>query len=558
MFHYKPRFVAMKMFKTVVLFSSIIFSCLILKAQTYNPALGEANKAIRYEEFQKALNILKPLNTVESNYYLGDVYFKEGVLDSSTIFFNNAVSNNANSPFGYIGQGRIAEASGKVDEAHNLFLKAKGLLGTNYYAMLELGRAYIEDQARTKDAEASMAISILTQASGLKNKSDQVYLVLGDAYLAKQDGENTAKNYQQAMTINPNSAEPYARFARLFRFAKNRVVSLDYVDKGIAKDPNFGPIYREQAETFRASNKYNDAVNSYEKYLSLTDRSTNSRIRYIQFLFLNDNYDKANTELTSLKSSLKGDFSANPAMYRLDAISKYELGSKNKDMTLLNDGLASEKKLFAQTNIKPLAIDYTYLGKLYKATGNDSLAISTLQRALVEDSTHADEINPTLVDLYLGKKKYKEAAAIYDNKINKGDTSINNYVPFAFYTYASGDTTKFRKADDYLNRVTTRKPNYVDAWVYRGYINSSLDPELKTAAALPYFQKVIELGGTDSTFQKKIASSNRYKNFLIKSYEYVLSYHYFRKDKESAKAIALKLEALDPKNEKAEALLKQK
>jgi len=534
--------------------AGLVLSAESLMAQT----LGEANKAIRFEQFQKAKTLLRALNAPESNYYLGDVYFKEGALDSAKIYFDKMVSSAPNSPFGYIGLGRLKEFTGAMDEARSMFSKANGLSTNNFFAQLELGKAYVETTSHIKETDANAAIAVLTQASTSKMKTDQVFLALGDAYLAKPDGENAAKNYELAKTTNPASAEAYAKYAKLFRAARNSVVSLNYVSDGLAKDPSFGPLYREQAETYRATNKYADAVSSYEKYLGLTDRSINSRVRYIQFLYLAGNLDKANSELTDLKTALKGDFSSTPAMYRLDAISKYELGTKNKDKGLLAEGLVSEQKLFAEKNIIPLAIDYSYLGKLYRANGNDSLAIKTLELAVQQDSSHADEIYPSLIDLYLAKRKYKEAASIYDHKIKNGDTSINNYVPYAFYTYRTGDTSNFRKADSYLAKVTAKKPSYIDAWVYRGYLNSALDPETKSDLAQPYFQKVIDLAGSDSSFQKKVETTPRYKNFLIQSYEYILYYQFKKKDKAATRLVAEKLKALDPTNQKADAYLKTK
>jgi len=546
----KPR-------KLVFIMVGLVFSTQILMAQS----IGEASRAIRFEQFQKAKSLLKAIGTPEADYYLGDVYFKEGTLDSSEAFFQKAVAGATSSPLGYIGLGRIKQALGASAEAHTLFAKANSLLADNYFAMLELGKAYVEDP-KTKEPDAVAAINVLTAASNLKSlktKPDQIYLALGDAYLAKPDGENAAKNYQLAISANPSSAEPYAKFAKLFRAARNSVVSLDYASQGIAKDPTFGPIFREQAETYRATSKIADALNSYEKYLSLTDRSVNSRIRYIQFLYLDGNYDKANSELTELKTTLKGDFSGNPAMYRLDAISKYELGSKNKDKTLLADGLTSMQKLFQQKSVKPLSIDYSYLGKLYLANGNDSLAILTMEQAIVQDSTHAEDIYPNLVDLYRSKKKYKEAANIFQKRIDHDSTKINYYMNYGFYTYLTGDTTQYRKADLYLAKVNQKTPAYSDAWYYRGLIQSTLDPDNKTYAAQPYFQKVIDLYNTDTLFQKKVLTSNHFKTSVVQSYDYLLTYTSLKqKDNAAAKIIADKLIALDPKNKDAQIFLQQK
>jgi len=540
----------------LILLSGMILSVNSLMAQS---PLGEANRAIRYEQFQKAKTLLRANANPDANYYLGDVYFKEGTLDSAEFYFGKQIAGATSSPFGYIGLGRVKQAFGQYEEAHSLFTKANTLLAGNFFAMLELGKAYVEDP-KAKEADVNAAIQILTLASTQKVKTDQVYLALGDAYLAKPDGENASHNYQLAITANPSSAEPYAKFSKLFRLARNSAVSLDYAEQGIAKDPSFGPLYREEAETYRASNKINDALTAYEKYISLTDRSVTSRIRYIQFLYLDNNLDKANTELSDLKTILKGDFSAYPAMYRLDAISKYEIGSKNKDKALLAEGLVSEQKLFAQKGLKPLSVDYAYLGKLFLANGNDSLAMLTMEKAIVEDSTHADEIYPALVDLYRAKKKYKEAAAIYSKRIDHGDTTtVNNYMNYGFYTYLTGDTSQFRKADRYLGKVNLKRPSYSDAWYYRGLVNSTLDPDNKTYQALPYFQKVIDLYSTDSTFQKKVLTNSHMKTSVVESYHYILGWEFLKqKDNAAARAIADKLVALDPNDKYAQNYLQQK
>jgi tetratricopeptide (TPR) repeat protein len=130
---------------------------------------------------------------------------------------------------------------------------------------------------------------------------------------------------------------------------------------------------------------------------------------------------------------------------------------------------------------------------------------------------------------------------------------------YGFYTYLTGDTSQFRKADRYLAKVNLKTPNYSDAWYYRGLINFSLDPENKTYLAQPYFQKVIDLYSTDSTFQKKVLTNAHFKTSVVQSYDYLLSYTSLKlKDNVAARAIADKLIALDPNNRDAQIFLQQK
>ncbi len=541
--------------KSLIIGFGLLVPGLAVRAQT----ITDAQKALNYEQYDKAKSILSKLNTPDAAYYLGEVYYKQGSIDSAKIAFSKIA---ATSPYALLGTALIAGADGNAAEAKSDVDKAALQAGKDYQFSVEVGKAYLEIPGGP-DIKAHAAIQVLEKAAAMKVKNEQVYLALGDANLSIVNGGEAAKNYQLAETLNPASAMPYAYLAKLYRQARNASVSLENVNEGIAKDPNYGPLYREQAETYRAANKYSDAVTSYEKYLSLTDHSISSRQRYIQFLYLADNYEKANKELSDLKLKVK-DFSKFPFLYRLDAISDYELGLKNKDKAKLNEGLTAMNQLFAQKSVKPLPIDYEYLGKLQSATGNDSLAIQTFEKAIAQDSAHSDNLYEALSKAYLSKKNYKGAAGLYDKMISHGDSSLSNYTYAGIYTYFSQasatnpDTSVLHKADRYLARVNKKDSVYIPAYIYRAYLNGLLDKNSSTGAALPYYQKIIDLSSTNPKFQQQIQSDPKYKKYLITSYEYLLYYDFQKGNKAGARDIASRLKVLDPGNEKAEALLKQK
>ena len=521
--------------------------------------IEDALKAINYEQFDKAKGILNKLNSPEASFLLGDVYLRQGTIDSARL---NFVKINVASPYAAIGTALLAGSDGNLAQANSDLAKALTLSGKDYQALLETGKAYL-DLPGNAVQNGNKALAVLNKAAALKNKDEQVYLAMGDANLKMINGGEAARNYEQAKSVNPSSAEPYAKLAKLYRQARNAVVSLQNVNQGLAKDPKYGPLYREEAETFRAADKYSNAVSAYEKYMSLTDLSISSRERYIQFLYLADNFEKANQELSALKLKVK-DFNKFPFLYRLDAISDYELGIKSQDKAKLAAGLASMNQLFALKTVKPLAIDYAYLGKLQAANGNDSLAIQTFEKAIAQDSSSSDELNAALVKAYLANKNYKAAGNLYSKMVEHGDTSLANYTYAGIYTYfgqatlPNPDTILLRKADKYLAVVNKKDSVYIPAYIYRAYINGMFDKDTKTGAAEPYYQKIISLATSDPKFKQQVLTNPTSKKYLITAYEYMLYYDFQKNQKAAAREQAEKLLAIDPKNEHAEALLKQK
>ena len=120
------------------------------------------------------------------------------------------------------------------------------------------------------------------------------------------------------------------------------------------------------------------------------------------------------------------------------------------------------------------------------------------------------------------------------------------------------DTTVLGKADMYLSKVAVKQPTYVTAYYYKGLIHALEDPDAKKGLAQPDFQKIIDMSTADPKFSAQVQSDPKSKNQLQKAYEYIMYYNFQKKDMTAAKDIATKLLAIDPKNEKAEVVLKQK
>jgi len=192
------------------------------------------------------------------------------------------------------------------------------------------------------------------------------------------------------------------------------------------------------------------------------------------------------------------------------------------------------------------------------------LAIQTFEKAISQDSSHSQDLYDALAKAYLNKKNYKAVSSLYDKMISHGDSSLSNYTYAGIYSYFSQasadhpDTSILHRADKYLAKVNKKDSTYIPAYVYRAYLNGLMDKNVVSGAAQPYYQKIIDLSTSNPKFQQQIATDPKYKKYLITSYEYMLYYDFQKDKKPAAREIASKLKALDPGNEKAEALLKQK
>src|SRR5690606_11020320 len=93
------------------------------------------------------------------------------------------------------------------------------------------------------------------------------------------------------------------------------------------------------------------AIQNYEKYMSLTDYSLDSRMRHADFLILTKDYAALEKEANEMQKIDK----VNPRILRYLGYSAYENNNPDATIKALTDSLA-------QNNAKPIVRDYLYLG----------------------------------------------------------------------------------------------------------------------------------------------------------------------------------------------------
>jgi len=545
----------MKMIKRVAM---SITALVFIGSSVFAQSLADAKKAIDAEQYQKAKSMLKNLTvtqpTSDENYfYLGWVYIKQDYADSAKAAFSKGISINPKSALNYAGLGAVARLEKDAAGATTSFNQAITLAGKDTKVYLYVGKAYlllVPPAKAVSSANADAAIAVLEKSKvvNTKLKDAEVMVTEGNAYLSQLKSNDAYKNYSDALAADPKSVTANVAEGVQWRLANNWESAESQFKAALAIDPNYGPAYREWAETNLrqanndlkvASAKVKEGVEHYRTYLSLTDNSLESQLRYADFLYNAGDYATLQQVATEMTKTSKSDL----RVYRY--IGYAALQTKDYDA-----GIGALKKFIAEAGEKRiLANDYLVLGKLQQAKG-DSTFIVSYKLAYGLDSTKADVFAEIAKSNY-DKKKYLQAALDYQeyfDKSHKGTLTehffqANGYY-FAFIKAPEGskpDSALLTKADTVYGYINSKlaKPN-LSAVEYRAYIADMKDVDRNNIKGLakPYYEQIVALITANPT-----PSAND-KIDLAAAYVYLANLAEY-KDKDDAKTLELYTKAKD-------------
>ena len=338
------------------------------------------------------------------------------------------------------------------------------------------------------------AIASLKRALALEPQNATALLAIGDAYYGANNQNEAYKAYRDAFTADPTLLRAKMQLGVLLKGAKSYDEAIKSFNEVIAIDANYGPVYRELAETYYkwARNKpstrqanYQKAIQNYEKYLSLTDYSMNSRMRHADFLILVEDYKALEKEANKMIELDK----VNPRIYRYLGYSAYENGNYDVAIKSLEDYMKVP-------NNKVIAKDNLYLGFAKIKKGTDAAGVvapaafeaglAEIKKAVAAEPLAVEDLGDFGKELF-GKKQYDQAAAIYElsttNTEQKNYLNDNVYYGISLY-YANAnkektamDAAALAKADAAFDRVLVASPTYDEAYLYKGRINNLLEKD---------------------------------------------------------------------------------
>lgn len=511
-----------------------LFAAHLVSAQSVSDGI----RCLENEQYARAGEIFRSLAKNQPSaanfYYLGHFYMNlervdsaQGLYaDSAKICFEKGISLDPKFNLNYVGLGtweifkeRPGQGKIMIDKAVQ---QSRNKDAELLYRAAEAWMSY------PKSADALEANRLLDLAISRNKNNPDYYILKGDAYLLKNDGSLAATNYDQAKRIAPNSAKAYISYGNILIAAKSYQKALESYLEGLTKDSLYAPGFRQLGELYRKAGKFDKAVESYSKYVRMSDQRPYSQYRYGAFLFLAKDYPRALQILSSLPESYK-----NTYRYRIMAYCHAE----NQQPA---EGLARMEQFRAEMDPSRLMPDdYYYYGKLLLESGKDSVGgLNMMKKAATLDTGRIDQITEYGKKLY-SAKRYGMAAKAFQLVLDCGSKNPQDFF-FLCNAYYFGK--EYAKADSLVSELLKVQPQSLNAILLKARcINSlKLDPDQSKGLAKPYYEKYILLVNPENI--------EKYKKNLIESYLYLGGFYDQKNDIPQAHAAWNELLKLDPEN----------
>jgi tetratricopeptide (TPR) repeat protein len=526
--------------------------------------INQAKKAIDAEQFENAKKILKSIiNAKPTNgtaaFHLGNVYMLQNNIDSAKIYYQKGLTGTEGAKLNNIGLGLIDLDNGNPTAAEAKFaLVTNDLKKKDTEEYLYIGRAY----TYSLKPDYKKAIEVLNKAKAINPQDAQVNLALGNAYFGDKNQNEAYSAYRNAYSIDNTLIRAKMQLGVLLKGAKAYTEAIKAFDEVIAINPNYGPVYREIAETYylwgrNEPSKFrayvDKALGNYEKYLSLTDYSLSSRMRHADFLIVAGEYKALEAEANKMIELDK----VNPRILRYLGFSAYQNGNYDVAIKSLDSYITNPAN-------RVIALDYQNLGfaKMKKAIGEDGKIVdAALFDNGVLDVKKSVEMEPGVAinlsefgkKLY-EQKLYKQAASIYEiavsNKESKNYVLDNFYLGNSLYfdntrkDIVKPDPIALQRADLAFAAVIEAAPTTQDAYIYRARTNSLLENDEMTIKYYNDYINVVTAKGPEELAKPAVVKK------IIESYN-TSAASYANTDKAKAREYFNKTLAIDPTNQYA-------
>jgi tetratricopeptide (TPR) repeat protein len=520
--------------------------------------VDQASKAMDAEQYEKAKGLLKSIIKAKpengrATFLLGNVYLKQNMPDSARIYFNKGINFKDEGKLNSIGLGQLDLDAKNTSAAKSKFdAVINDMRRRDFEEYIFVAKAYMNSE----NPDYKKAMEILNLAVEKNGADAQVQLALGDAYYGEKDQNKAYVAYRNAYQADNTVIRAKMQLGVLLKGAKAYNEAVKAYNEVIALNPNYGPVYRELAETYYlwANNEpasYKENINKasgfYDKYMSLTDYSLTSRMRRADFLILTKQFKELEVEANKMKE-IAG---VNPRIMRYLGYAAYENGN-------IEGALKALKNYTSNPTSKVIALDYLFLGKakLKKGMPEGAKVIDSLQlNSAIIDFKKAIEIDPLAgmnmneigKDMYEAKL-FGAAASIFELSANNPES--NNFLIDNFYlgnaiyynnTFqgAKVDKAMLQKADTAFGNVVKASPTTQDAIIFRARTNKIMENDEMMAKYYLDYVDVVTAKGEEEIAKNKAKFVEAYNNAAS---------HYANFDKVKAKELLSKTLAIEPDN----------
>lgn len=512
--------------KKLLLITSVSF----FAATTIAQSVDDAKKAIYYERWQTAKNILQPMltgdNAPEAAYWLSEVYLYENKMDSATAVYTKLPADFLTQtgeykkhPLPFIGQAHLQLNNGKTTEART---QMDEVLKANKYKDAEALLAAAKANIESKNGDANWALELLDKAIKKDKKNPAIYVAMGDAQLKLQNGGGAVSNYMMALQLDQHYAAAPYKEGLVYKTQKNEEIFLQKFNQSYQADSTYTPVIYELYTYY-----FFKDVKQANQYLTAYIRNSEPDPKHAYMLadldYVSKKYQEA---INSAQNILTRDGeNVQPRIYKLMAYSHAALGDS---ATALKD-IDTYFNKQADSNVVPK--DYALKASLLQKAGTDTAAaIEWYEKALAADTVKEQQLEyvTALADLnqQLGNKE-KEAyyrGRIYEEKANPTNLDIYKW-GMALY-----NADEYEKADSVFAIYEHKYPDQIYGPLMRARANALIDSTMELGLAVPHYQKLTEVAAKDSLKNKQVLLTayqylGAYEATVTKNYEASLEYY---------------------------------
>lgn len=504
----------------------LLFSSISLLSQSQT--IQDAIQFYKYNRFESAKKILTPLAATDpqANYYLGLCELATENTATAKSIFEKYPEDNANNA----GLARVYFEEKKTTEAMALLNKVSSKAKKKDYMPLKYAADAI---TYTNGGDPNVAVEWYKKAMDIEKTGD-LHIAIGDAYRKIiGGGGNAMTNYEYAEMMNGYQSLANYKMGNLWYAAKNYDSALSKYARSSSSDAANPLPYKALADAYYRIKKFKLSKENIEKYLELSDKTTDDQIQYANTLYLSKEYGLAISKMNELIS--KG--VEKPYMYRVIGFSQLELKE------YANAKQSMDKFFAKQDPAKVIPQDHINYGKLLlKDSTTIGLAKGSFEKGIQSD-TSADKsaVYREIAEACKDAQAYTDAASWYKRTIETNAPSVDaiDFWWCGVMYYYAGD---YVSAEPMLNKMIEKYPTEPTGYLWLARNTAQLkDKDYKNGAAVEQFNKWLGMVNDDPTK----------KNDHIKAYTYLMWVNYQQKNKAETDKYSNKLLQFDATNKKA-------
>ena len=583
-----------------------IFSTLVLiwlsVTQISAQSLKTAKVFSRNEQFEDAEKVFEQLinkkpKTGPNYYYAAMNQFSKGDSAAAVALLEKGGINAPKCKMVLVGKGYVSLRQGEEKAAENYFQQSLDIKKRKRKEInKEIARSYLNQPFATKEKSIEYAKKAKDFLQNASNDFESK-LLLGDAYAMIDENDLSAAVQQFIVSgyEEPNDPRPLLREAFVYRRAKNYELAKLRIQQALSKDADYAPAYRQLAEIFQLMEQADSSIHYFEEYLK-RNNNLSARVRFVEALYLNSEFDRAITEGKSLL-----DQKEIPNIYGVIAYSY--VGKKKTTAEEVKDGLKNfklyEEKFVSQKKRDLSSREHFFKANLLFRDGQIGESWKSFENSLKDTDKASITMYDASKELFynLGKDVSREISSLPKNdstvegmtlkmNLEKQKYDAYNYAYKALQMkrakngsdslnlvdlFYAGRCLNFmdrnEEALEVYNEIIQQDTNYISGYYLIATTSALIDPSDTTGNVRAAYQTWIDRLDSAQFVKYKKDVENAYRNmafFAQKNKDYEMTSHYYgkvlelRPDDETIADIKARIDDYLEKVRAREARLKEK